>query len=129
MKDEVLYNASGGFPPAGHYSSSCTANGMVYISGQLPITFSGENLAGGSFALQVSQVLANLDACLDGAGVGRAQLVQVRVYLTNIDWWPTFNALYAEWIGEFRPARAVAGVSQLHYGAAVEVEAVALAAL
>ncbi|ECE6505458.1 RidA family protein, partial [Salmonella enterica subsp. salamae] len=41
--------------------------------------------------------------------------------------WPVFNKVYAEWIGEFRPSRAVAGVSELHYGAAVEVEAIALA--
>lgn len=67
MKHDVVYNGSGSFPPAGHYSPSCTANGTVYISGQLPIAFSGESLAGESFARQVRQVLDNLDACLAGA--------------------------------------------------------------
>ncbi|HGM5336618.1 TPA: RidA family protein [Serratia marcescens] len=129
MKHDIVYNSSDSFPPAGHYSPSCTANGVVYLSGQLPVTFSGEQLTDAPFEQQVRQVLSNLDACLGGAGVGRKQLVQVRVYITDIDLWPEFNAIYAEWIGEFRPARAVAGVSQLHYGAAVEVEAVALAAL
>ena len=41
--------------------------------------------------------------------------------------WPRFNRIYADWIGEHRPARAVAGVAELHFGLAVEVEATAIA--
>lgn len=47
--------------------------------------------------------------------------------MTDIGLWPEFNNIYAEWIEDYRPSRAVAGVSELHYGAAVEVEAIALA--
>ncbi|PRH32555.1 RidA family protein [Burkholderia gladioli] len=114
-------------PPAGHYSHVCVAAGLVHVSGQLPVSAAGEPLAARPFEEQVRQVLANLDGCLAQAGVTRAALVQVRVYVTDIAMWPAFNRLYAEWIGAHLPARAVAGVSELHYGAAVEVEAVALA--
>ena len=127
MATEIVLNTSESFPPAGHYSASCTANGLVYVSGQLPVTFSGEKLADAPFSEQVRQVLENLDACLAGAGTSRARLVPVRVYVTSIAQWPEFNKVYAEWIGDFHPARAVAGVSELHYGSAVEVEAIALA--
>ena len=72
-------------------------------------------------------VLLNIDACLAGAGVSRQHLVSVRVYVTDINQWPTFNKIYGEWIGDFRPSRAVAGVAELHYGFALEVEAIALA--
>jgi reactive intermediate/imine deaminase len=113
--------------PAGHYSHVCVAAGLAHVSGQLPVNPSDQPLAGRPFAEQVAQVLSNLDGCLSKAGVTRASLVQVRVYVTDIKLWPEFNRLYAAWIGDYRPARAVAGVSQLHYGVNVEVEAIALA--
>lgn len=103
------------------------SRGFVFISGQLPITPHGEKKAGASFEEQTRQVLENVDACLKGAGVSRQHLVSVRVYVTDINQWPTFNDIYAEWIGDFRPSRVVAGVAELHYGSALEVEALALA--
>jgi enamine deaminase RidA (YjgF/YER057c/UK114 family) len=66
-------------------------------------------------------------AALRAAGSSPQQLVQVRVYITDIALWPEFNALYASWIGAHRPARAVVPVPQLHHGLKIEVEAVALA--
>ncbi len=114
-------------PPAGHYSHICVAGGFVQFSGQLPVDASGEAPGERPFADQVRLALANVDGCLAEGGVDRRSLVQVRVYVTDIALWPEFDRLYGEWIGEHRPARAVAGVSALHYGAAVEVEALALA--
>jgi len=98
------------------------------ISGQLPINSEGHALADQSFEEQTRQVLTNLEHCLARAGVDKYSLVQVRVYVTDIDQWPTFNRIYEQWLGDHRPARAVAGVAQLHFGSAVEVEAMALAA-
>jgi enamine deaminase RidA (YjgF/YER057c/UK114 family) len=70
--------------------------------------------------------LANVDVCLASAELTRSDLVQVRVYVTEIADWKAFDDIYGEWIGTHRPARAVAGAKELHYGAAVEVEAIAL---
>lgn len=126
MITDIIQNPSTS-PVGGHYSPSCTANGFVYISGQLPITEAGIVLSEEPFAVQVTQVLKNLDACLSGAGISRSRLVNVRVFITDMALWPEFNKIYSEWIGSARPSRAVAGVAQLHYGALVEVEAVALA--
>lgn len=119
-------NSSQLVAPAGHYSHLCRANGLVHISGQLPLAADGSPLTGRPFEEQAAQVLTNLDACLAAAGLVRHDLLQVRVYVTRIANWPAFNRLYAEWLGEHRPARAVAGVAELHYGLEVEVEAVAL---
>ncbi|MDA8500149.1 RidA family protein [Citrobacter sp. Igbk 17] len=123
----TLNTTTDSFPPAGHYSHSVTAGGFVFISGQLPVTTNGERKADASFEEQTRLALQNVDACLAGAGVSRQQLVSVRVYVTDINQWPTFNRIYGEWIGDSRPARAVAGVAELHYGFAVEIEAIALA--
>jgi 2-iminobutanoate/2-iminopropanoate deaminase len=111
--------------PGGHYSHAVVAAGLVFVSGQLPITPSGEKLNQCSFDDQARQVLANVAAALAAAGTGIAKLVQVRVYVTDIAHWPAFNAIYAEWAGDSRPARAVVPVPMLHHGFLIEVEAVA----
>jgi 2-iminobutanoate/2-iminopropanoate deaminase len=112
--------------PVGHYSHTTIAGGLVFISGQLPVAADGSPRCDAPFEEQARLVLQNIESCLGCAGVTKQHLVSVRVYITDINLWPLFNKIYAEWIGEHRPSRAVAGVSQLHYGAALEVEAVAL---
>lgn len=124
--DILCKNSLAIVPPAGHYSHVCVAGEQVFISGQLPIHPDGTTLSDRSFEEQARQVLENVDACLSCVGLDRTKLTQVRIYVTNIQNWPIFNELYASWIGEHRPARAVAGVSELHFGLGVEVEAVAL---
>ena len=46
--------------------------------------------------------------------------------MTDMANWAAFNAVYAEWAGEAKPARAVIPCGPLHYGLALEVEAVGL---
>ena len=130
MKSDIeCINPAGMAPPGGHYSHAVVAGGMVYVSGQLPITPSGEKLVNAPFAEQARQVLANIEAALAAAGSGVDRLVQVRVYVTDIAHWPEFNRLYAEWAtqsaNEHRPARAVVPVPALHFGLLIEAEAVA----
>ncbi|WP_168794963.1 RidA family protein [Paraburkholderia aromaticivorans] len=112
--------------PGGHYSHVAVANGFVFVSGQLPITAQGDKLSEASFEVQAEQVLANVQAALESAGSSVAQLVQVRVYIVDVEHWMSFNQIYARWAGEARPARAVVPVPQLHYGFKIEVEATAL---
>jgi reactive intermediate/imine deaminase len=110
--------------PGGHYSHVVVASGLAFVAGQLPITPQGVKLTGAPFEQQARQVLANVQAALQAAGSGVPQLVQVRVYITDIAHWPAFNAAYAEWAGAHRPARAVVPVPELHHGLLLEVEAV-----
>ena len=111
-------------PPGGHYNHAVVANGFVFISGQLPITPAGEKLNQANFEVQARQVLANVQAALESAGSSVANLVQVRVYVTDIEHWPAFNRIYQIWAGAAPPARAVVPVPLLHHGFLIEVEAV-----
>jgi reactive intermediate/imine deaminase len=122
----VLTNPATMAAPGGHYSHAVTANGFVFIAGQLPIAADGNKLADASFEQQAQQTLDNIASALAGAGTSIDRLVQVRVYVTDIKLWPVFNAIYAKWIGSSRPARAVVPVPELHYGFKIEIEAVAL---
>ena len=113
--------------PGGHYSHAVMANGFVFISGQLPIAADGTKLVDASFTDQAKQVLNNVRVALEAAGSSVARLVQVRVYVDDLANWPAFNAVYADWAGSAKPARAVVPTGPLHFGFKVEVEAVALA--
>jgi reactive intermediate/imine deaminase len=113
-------------PPGGHYSHAVTANGFVFVSGELPIAPDGTKLNEATFEQQAQQVLDNVALALQGAGSSIDKLTQVRVYITDIASWPAFNALYAKWAGAARPARCVVPVPQLHYGFKIEIEAVAV---
>lgn len=120
------FNPAENAPPGGHYAHGTVANGFVFVSGQLPITRSGERLVQASFAEQTRQVLANVEAVLKACGSDIERLVQVRVYVDDVANWPEFNAIYAQWAGSSRPSRAVVPTGPLHHGLKVEVEAVAL---
>ena len=113
-------------PPGGHYSHVSVAHGFVFVSGQLPITASGEKLIDASFDIQAEQVLSNVALALAAAGAHLDGLAQVRVYLDNIENWPRFNDIYARWAGNARPARAILPTGPLHFGFKIEVEATAV---
>ncbi|TWD45006.1 RidA family protein [Pantoea sp. SJZ147] len=112
-------------PHPGHYSHYALASGMMFISGLLPVTSAGEMLSTASFAEQALQVMANLEACLQQESLDKHHLVMVRVYLVDVERWAEFNALYAQWLGAWKPARAIVPVPELHYGVLLEVEATA----
>ena len=112
--------------PAGHYAQGISAGGMVYISGQLPLRPDRTPSSDMSFEGQARQALENLLAVLRAAGGESRDLVRVTAYIVGVEHWPRFNAVYAELMGDARPARTVVPVPELHYGYLVEVDGVAL---
>ncbi len=127
MPSPITHPASPSLPaPGGHYIHVTVANGFVFVSGQLPITPSGQKLADQPFEAQAKQVLANVEHALLAAGSGIDKLVQVRVYVDDVANWAAFNDVYGQWIGVARPSRAVVPTGALHYGFKVEVEATAV---
>jgi reactive intermediate/imine deaminase len=113
--------------PRGHYTQATRANGFVFVSGQLPLICGTDNvvLAEGLDA-QVRQALSNVREILHAAGSDMRQLVSVQVYVADIEAWPRVNEIYREIIGDPAPARTVVPCGQLHYGAQVEISAIAL---
>ena len=111
--------------PAGHYSQAMVHNGMIFVSGQLPIDpVTGTKLTG-EIASQTVQVLRNLKSILEEAGSGTDKLLKVNIYLSDISLWDEVNEIYTDFMGDHKPARAVIPTRDLHYGVKIEVEAVA----
>jgi reactive intermediate/imine deaminase len=111
--------------PAGHYAHATVHAGTVYVAGLLPITLAGPLPANAPFDAQAQAVLDNLVHVLHASGSRLDLLLRCTCYITDIDLWPRFNAIYAERLGPHRPARTVVPVAQLHYGYSLEVDAIA----
>jgi len=111
--------------PRGHYSQAMVHEGVVYVAGQLPIDPAHPDRLPGDIRHQTNQVLDNLSAILQAAGSDLGCLLQVTIYLTDLDLWGEVNAVYAARLGAHRPARAVVPVASLHGEFQVEIQAIA----
>ncbi|MGH9523872.1 MAG: RidA family protein [Terriglobales bacterium] len=113
-------------PPRGFYSHGVRNGRFVFISGQLPINRDGE-LVGKSAGEQAEQALGNVQAVLAAAGAGWEHLCQVTIYISDISEWPEVNAVYERRLRDLRvpPSRAIVPTKELHYGAHVEIQAIA----
>ena len=111
--------------PAGHYSQAIVHNGCVYVAGQLPIAPGQKEHRVGTIEEQTAQLFANIAAVLRAAGSDLSRMLQVTVYVSDMELWGRFNTAYAKLMGEHRPARAVVPVNALHYGYHIEVQVIA----
>jgi 2-iminobutanoate/2-iminopropanoate deaminase len=107
--------------PNGHYSQAVVANGLVFLSAQLPIDPRSQQLATGLEA-QVHQVIANCRAILQASGSGLDHVLSASIYLTDITAWPLVDAIWTEAFEDHRPARGVFGVDALHLGASIAIQ-------
>lgn len=112
-------------PPGGHYSQAVVHGDTVYVAGQLPIDPEDPGAPPGTPAAQTRQALANVAAILEAAGSSLSHLLQMTVYVSDIEHWGEVNQTCAEVLGPHRPARAVVPVRDLHFGYLVEIQAVA----
>ena len=109
----------------GPYSQAVRAGELIFASGQIPIDpATGEFVAGG-IAEQTEQVLRNLTAGFEAAGVGMDQVVKTTVFLANMDDFTAMNEVYGRFFGEEPPARATVQAARLPRDARVEIEAIA----
>ena len=112
--------------PGGHYSQAIVHNGLIYVSGQLPVEpQTGEKILD-SIEAQTEQVMKNLKAILEAAGSSLSQVIKTTVYIADIQLWDRVNQVYARYFGEHRPARSVVPTRSLHHGFLIEMEAMAV---
>ena len=108
----------------GPYAQAVAANGLIYTSGQIPIDPATGAIEASDIAGQTRQAIQNLAAVLAAAGSGLSRVVKTTCFLTNINDFNVFNAVYAQ-LFPGKPARSCVEVSKLPKGALVEIEAVA----
>jgi 2-iminobutanoate/2-iminopropanoate deaminase len=109
----------------GPYEQAIKVGDFVYASGQIPLDPKTGNLVAGAIAEQTRQVLENLKAVVEAGGSSLDRVVKATVFLKNIADFAAMNEVYAEYLGQAKPARSTVAVADLPRGALVEIDLVA----
>lgn len=110
----------------GPYSQAIEANGMLFISGQLPVDPTTGEFVPGGITEQTMRSFENIKAILSEAGLTIDNIVKTTVFLADMALFAEMNAVYAQQFGETFPARSAFAVKSLPKNALVEIEAIAV---
>lgn len=110
----------------GPYSQAIEANGILFISGQIPVDPKVGKIVEGGITEQTEQVLKNIGAILKEAGLDYSHVVKTTCLLSDMANFVPMNEVYAKYFTGDKPARAAFGVVKLPLGAMVEIEAIAV---
>jgi 2-iminobutanoate/2-iminopropanoate deaminase len=108
------------------FSPAVRAGGLIFLSGQIGVRPGEMRLVEGGLEPETRQTLENVRAVLAAAGASLADVVKCTVFLADIEEWPAFNAIYAEYFPENPPARAAMAASGLALEARVELDCIAV---
>lgn len=109
----------------GPYSQAIEANGMVFVSGQLPINPATGEFAEGGIKELTTQSLTNMKHILEEAGLSMQNVVKTTVFLADMADFAEMNEVYAQFFEAPFPARSAVAVKTLPKGARVEIECIA----
>ena len=111
----------------GPYSQAIKANGLVFLSGQIPLDPATQQLIAGDVAAQTERVLQNITGILTAAGSSLAQVVKTTVFLKNMNDFAAMNDVYGRYFSAEPPARSTVEVARLPKDVLVEIDLIALA--
>lgn len=110
----------------GPYSQAIEANGMLFVSGQIPIDPATGQVVEGGIKEQTDRVLKNMEAILQEAGLTLGNVVKCTCLLSDMANFAAMNEVYATYFNQEPPARAAFGVVKLPLGVLVEIECIAV---
>ncbi len=115
-------NAPGAIGP---YSQAVEANGMLFISGQIPLNPNTGKIVEGGVKEQTEQVMKNIEAILIEAGYTFDDVIKSTCLLNDMENFAIMNEVYGRYYPTNPPARAAYGVVKLPLGVLVEIETIA----
>ncbi len=110
----------------GPYSQAVEINGMLYVSGQLPVNPQTGTVVTGGITEQTRQVMKNIGKVLEAAGYGFEHVVKSTCLLSDMANFKAMNEVYAQYYPSEQPARAAFAVRELPLGVQVEIESIAV---
>ena len=108
----------------GPYSQGYIVNGLLFTSGQIPLDPATGEIVGTTIEEQTHQVMKNLGALLEAAGLGYENVVKTTCFLADMGDFAAFNQVYAEYMTS-KPARSCVAVKTLPKNVLCEVELIA----
>lgn len=109
----------------GPYSQGVIVNGMLFVSGQIPLDPATGEVVGTTIEEQAAQVMKNVGALLAAAGTDFDHVVKTTCFMNDMGDFAAFNGVYAQSFGEHLPARSAVAVEALPKGVLIEVEVIA----
>jgi 2-iminobutanoate/2-iminopropanoate deaminase len=111
----------------GPYSQAIKANGLIFISGQVPFNPATGQLIEGNVAQQTERVLENLRGIVEAAGSSLHKAVKLTVFLKDMNDFAAMNEVYARYFPTAPPARSTVEVARLPRDVRIEIDLIALA--
>jgi len=111
--------------PRGPYSPAVRAGDFIFVSGQVAVDPATQELITGDISAETRQVLNNIKVLLEGCGASLADVVKCGVFLGKAEDFAAMNAVYSEFFGDAKPARATVVTGFAAPGIHVEIEAIA----
>ncbi len=110
----------------GPYSQAIEINGILYISGQIPINPETGKVVEGGIIEQTEQVMQNIGQILKASGYSFSDVVKSTCLLSDMSNFKPMNEIYGKYYVENPPARAAFAVKELPMGVLVEIETIAI---
>ena len=110
----------------GPYSQAIEANGMLFVSGQIPFVPETMTLVSDDVKEQTRQSLENVKAIVEAAGYSMKDVVKAGVFIKDMNDFAAINEVYNEYLGDVKPARACVEVARLPKDVKVEIEVIAI---
>jgi 2-iminobutanoate/2-iminopropanoate deaminase len=127
IMSKQIINTTNAPAPIGPYNQSVKAGGLLFISGQIAMDPATGNITAGDVEAETHQVMKNLHAILQAAGLGFSAVVKTTIFLTDMSLFATVNEIYAGYFEGDYPARETIAVKGLPRGVNVEISMIASA--
>jgi len=108
----------------GPYSQAVSTGTLLFVSGQIPLDPGTGKLIDGGIEIRTEQILKNIEAIAREAGTDLSRVVKTTVFLTDLNAFQRFNAVYARFFDSCPPARSTVQVAALPLNSDIEIEAI-----
>jgi 2-iminobutanoate/2-iminopropanoate deaminase len=122
---EVIYTEAAP-KPLGPYSQAVKAGNMLFVSGQIPIDPKTGEVVKGGIKEQTRQVLENIKTVLEAAGYTLNDVAMAFVFLADMNMFPEYNEVYAQYFKEKPPARVTVQAARLPRDVLIEIAVIAV---
>ena len=109
----------------GPYSQAIVHNGIAYLSGQIPLDPTTNQIVEGDVAVQTERVLENIKAVLEAAGSGLDRVLKTTVFLRDMADFARMNEVYGRYFVESSPARSTIQAARLPRDVSIEIDCIA----
>lgn len=125
MSKQIIYTDSAP-KPIGPYSQAVRAGNTLYVSGAIALVpATGEQISG-DIRKETTQVMENLRAILNAAGMSFGNVVKVTIFCADLNDFAAINEVYGTYFTVNPPARETVQVSRLPKDARVEISLIAV---